>query len=72
MSEAVLVSIILRLCAPFIVDGSQDQRLMCFDALTNCAVGKGGLILKQDAFQNKCIDNLPQLMDKERKRDETI
>lgn len=70
MSVEILVALILRLCSPYSVAPMEGAHAMCVDALNNCAVGRGGLILKQDAFKEQCVDRLDVLIERERKRND--
>lgn len=67
MSKEILVAIIFKVCTTAF-PGENPDKLICFDALNNCAVGRGGLILMQDEFKRQCVDKLPDLMEKERNR----
>lgn len=65
MTEALLVQIITLLCSGSVTTSgewgsksfkeSKEDRIVCYERLTNCSVGPNGVIMSKKDFDTKCV-----------------
>lgn len=53
MTQNELVSIIFSICT--IISSNKEEKISCFDELTNCSVVESGKILELQEFKKKCL-----------------